>query len=757
MNHTEASKKEIQQNKIQFILPRLVPYLTVAGLVLGCYGLAQQSFQVGAVLTALFLYQMICVLLQSRKRWYQGFLWVVNILGVVLLLLQIQQMIQVIRFLVNQVIAQVNQVYDQAWMSLSATGCSRWDVALFSCITGIFLLQLWNGILSRRGKLGVSFLYMVLLLGYSLLPTLSSGSGGILILLSWILCWLGTEEEPRQLSYGRIGLGIFAVILMFVLSYNIPQDASSANIKQLQQNMKEKAQEFRYGSDTLPEGDLTKAAEINQGDEKRLSISYDKIGELYLRGYVGGTYTGSGWITLPKSNYIQDNTNGMLEWLGRKHFQTTTQYYQYCTVQDYDTTTMNLKVTNLNSNRKYVYAPYELSQVSNGLQQQKMDWQLQSTGLFGTGSYQMRVETRGTSLEYMPLEIGNQQEQTGQAFYQANQVYQAFVQQAYTQIDEELKDYLNTVFFQDGDWENASLSEISARIRLKLQEQMTYRDNPVAYDGSTDFVHWVLEDAREGNTEYYATIAALAYRSQGIPARVVEGYYLSAGDASESIKQGQGNIVLTTKNAHAWLEIYREPIGWIPIEVAPGFYYAQYTTQQILNQPQTTVSIENEDDQEQLEGSTADTLDSDGNKQQNTETTRDKIRHITGGLLLVILILTALLMTIQIQGSLRRRRVLTTQDIYDQVTALLHAMKLPVNMYYPLEARAMVLEAFPQMHPEEYDRFITLIQKEIFGKEELKPNERRYLMEFRNRLGEAVFRRSSLWARIRIHYIECIM
>ena len=49
------------------------------------------------------------------------------------------------------------------------------------------------------------------------------------------------------------------------------------------------------------------------------------------------------------------------------------------------------------------------------------------------------------------------------------------------------------------------------------------------------------------------------YRALGIPARVADGYLLSA-------KAGEF-VPVAGVNAHAWVEVYQDGLGWLPVEV----------------------------------------------------------------------------------------------------------------------------------------------------------------------------------------------
>ncbi len=93
-----------------------------------------------------------------------------------------------------------------------------------------------------------------------------------------------------------------------------------------------------------------------------------------------------------------------------------------------------------------------------------------------------------------------------------------------------------------------------------------------------------LAGKRRGNAVLYASAAAQALRCKGIPSRYVEGYYVSSSDV---MKGGANGVSVTSDNAHAWVEIYFDGIGWLPVDVTPGYYYDAVTLQQMVGAPDT--------------------------------------------------------------------------------------------------------------------------------------------------------------------------
>jgi transglutaminase-like putative cysteine protease/uncharacterized membrane protein YfcA len=80
-----------------------------------------------------------------------------------------------------------------------------------------------------------------------------------------------------------------------------------------------------------------------------------------------------------------------------------------------------------------------------------------------------------------------------------------------------------------------------------------------------DALDFFLFEQRQGYCEHFATAYALLCRLAGIPARVVTGY--STGDYNPF----SGLYEVSLSDAHAWVEIYLQGIGWVTMEPTPGF------------------------------------------------------------------------------------------------------------------------------------------------------------------------------------------
>ena len=81
---------------------------------------------------------------------------------------------------------------------------------------------------------------------------------------------------------------------------------------------------------------------------------------------------------------------------------------------------------------------------------------------------------------------------------------------------------------------------------------------PPAPEGE-DCAVYFLTVSRRGFCIHFATAAAVMYRALGVPARVVSGFMFTA--------RKDEWVSVTDKNAHAWVEVYIDGVGWIPVEV----------------------------------------------------------------------------------------------------------------------------------------------------------------------------------------------
>jgi len=101
-------------------------------------------------------------------------------------------------------------------------------------------------------------------------------------------------------------------------------------------------------------------------------------------------------------------------------------------------------------------------------------------------------------------------------------------------------------------------------IEKYLRENYKYNIDVVNVPEDRDFVDFFLFESKEGYCTYYASAMAILLRLEGIPTRYVEGY-IAQDRISDDIFE------VRQEHAHAWVEAFIEPVGWMLFEPTPAY------------------------------------------------------------------------------------------------------------------------------------------------------------------------------------------
>ncbi len=136
--------------------------------------------------------------------------------------------------------------------------------------------------------------------------------------------------------------------------------------------------------------------------------------------------------------------------------------------------------------------------------------------------------------------------------------YRDFVYQNYLAIDDETLKYMRELIARQGfDSSSGSvINDVANYISGSAIYDMGYDR---ALDDSENVVIAFLETYKSGICQHYAASAVMLYRALGIPARYTVGYAANS-TANEW-------TLVTGMEAHAWVEVYVDGIGWIMVEV----------------------------------------------------------------------------------------------------------------------------------------------------------------------------------------------
>jgi len=258
---------------------------------------------------------------------------------------------------------------------------------------------------------------------------------------------------------------------------------------------------------------------------------FSKSTQVYFRDTSYGNYNGSGWdAAAPDTNSYSGKKNLALVFIGR-----------------------SLSYTSARSSEIYIermsYCPTLLPYYANNYY---------ATGASGNDccledGHQSYVLTMYTDYSYEDL----QNMTVSKYETDMEKIYRALVHRRYTVIPESTKEALLAWAEEQGIW--ADSSTLVQDIQNAVRNGAIYNLNADPYPEGVDVAVYFLTEAKEGICQHFATAATLLYRAFGIPARYTVGFvgYVQNGTTTK----------LTDYNAHAWVEIYVDGLGWVPMEV----------------------------------------------------------------------------------------------------------------------------------------------------------------------------------------------
>ena len=648
----------------------------------------------------------------------------------------------------NYILSWWNVKHEDAVSLVMQAQITEQDILSFVLVLSVLLVALtWRTV--RQKDVANTMPIPLLCAVIGLVIDRFSVIGCSLFFIGWVGVWLSRIRTRASLRR-TVWLLAISVVLIMVAVNN--RDGQMDSVKQLKDKTEELVEAVRYGTDTLPEGDLTKADQLLEGEEDTLNVSTQQIKTLYLRGFVGGRYKDGSWDTLPRSAYKGDNS-GMLAWLSESGFAPQNQYAAYMAQSTNPQIEENtVSVQNVGANRSYVYAPYSADVVSGQGITAEEDNNYMSHALFGKKKYTYTEwsGSRPGELLYADAWVINPDTEGQKTYADTESVYAGFVYANYLDVDPAMADMLQQIFY-DGWNEEPNVYYTTERIRDVLKNKMAYKEAPELAPAGAEPISWSLNEGHEGNAVLFASAAVLAYRVQGIPARYVEGYLLPE---QQIVEAGTDTVTLTTKNSHAWVEVYLDGVGWIPVDVTPGFYYDTYKLLEMVQKPETVkhTAAEQESDEDSQKIEDERNQNNGGTEEGNAKKKHPIYVDVVIYCLLAIVVMAVALQiwyVIWVLTFEKKYWKLSPEEQTKRVIAMIYRLLALCGYetkpgWDTKELDARLAEELEGCYPGEFDRITSMIEKYVFGQEPLTVAERRTLYLYAQKLYE-IKRKQSKW------------
>ncbi|MFY4777298.1 DUF4129 domain-containing transglutaminase family protein [Metabacillus sp. RGM 3146] len=140
----------------------------------------------------------------------------------------------------------------------------------------------------------------------------------------------------------------------------------------------------------------------------------------------------------------------------------------------------------------------------------------------------------------------------------------------YTQLPQSVPKRVKELALKITREQNNEYDKAKAIERYLGSSDYSYNIIEVAVPGpDDDYVDQFLFDSMKGYCDNFSTSMVVLLREAGIPSRWVKGY--SEGEYQSTNASGLMQYDVTNNNAHSWVEVYFEGIGWVPFEPTKGF------------------------------------------------------------------------------------------------------------------------------------------------------------------------------------------
>ena len=401
---------------------------------------------------------------------------------------------------------------------------------------------------------------------------LDIGIGSVLFMaVSLAAAWFYMEGGIR--NFGPAVIFILVIAALTAGAFRIPAVSdftqNSGAISSVREKTAEFAADIYYGNNPLKSGDLSQRTR-EKSDEVALEITMDDPHSMYLRGFIGEKFAEAKWQTLPNTSYYDFLDEAY--WIEDAGLNMEGQSGQARDlVLGEKSKAEDVKIKAIKADKRYGYIPYEINSSIE-------DARHMGGSFVVPEKFERMKKYSYTALENPAKDwteaasklFTAKQDDDVQKYLVAESYYNEHVYEKYTFLSNSERVLLKKNFgpSKASLKAHADYKTAIADIKGYLKDNFIYTEDLGERDENKPFLETFFME-KKGYDAQYASAAALMFRYYGIPARYVEGYLVTPEDA-EKMKSGEPYEISKERN-HAWVEIYVDGIGFVPIEVCPEY------------------------------------------------------------------------------------------------------------------------------------------------------------------------------------------
>ena len=583
----------------------------------------------------------------------------------------------------------------------------------------------------------LSFLWILMILASSVLVLMYSG-------------W-GSRNALAPVTMGWITAAIAAAALILVVSLPGIRSWTDRVGEQMQETIHR--QKYETEHTTLPEGDFRAYEETEKGAEVALIVTMENPEAMYLRGFTGSVFEDNQWKSLEKDLLVKNKN--LLYWLNLNAFNPNAQFH--AATSQTELTTNTITVQNMGACSLYRYVPFSLC----GGEALKPE-NLNTEGVLSDGErvYTYSAISGGSEAITQVLQHLQQSNEKPVLLYRkVESGYRHFVNNFYLQVPEEAKQLLS----ESWDKTASSYGRVASLNYQQAQECALRFLSETFPDGGTPEEVELPLDIAKGSSYQYATVAVLTLRYFGIPARYAEGYLITEQMAASV--DPMETLTVDSSSARAWVEVYQDGIGWIPMDLTPGL------GEMIQENPDDS-SGKGESDNENPE------LDPEEAEDEKPEDSETEVSDPDGGsvvrvllnllsdlvkALLVLVFLFLLLFLRRKVINKKREKKFRDKDPKQAVAWIFaDAMNILEKLGFGLGNGSMrqlsepAEERFGEEYAGQLNEMITLNDRAMFSSRPLEEKHRESLLNFRNTTIENINKQEKWYRRFWLKWFKCL-
>lgn len=680
----------------------------------------------------------------------------------------------------NEVIETIGMNYGIIMMKFSIP-ISEIDYALaqqlfIALITFVFAIPISFSVRYKYSVIPVIYSFIILVVLGML-----NGEPSLIFLVFWCVYFTGVVFGAITKDRGITGVftcATIAICTLFLIGCYFSGFTDKYQGMDIFSMMKStvvsKIDSVRFrGSSVLPEGDFQNLKGFQPTEKEQLEVVMSSPDSLYLRGFVGSSYTGTGWNSILNSELYKNSE--LFYWLHEEDFYGQTQISNLAQAVDSSITEElynNIAVRNLGASSKYMYTPYELiGQEETLLKKNRIgDENILTQKLFGDEYYKYSSLSNQVK-QYTALaeKLYNQSDSATEEvkkYINNESHYNEFVYDTYLEIPDNTRNLLKNKLKEYGIDEYNLDENTHLSYNIAKQNILAYLTDAIVYNtdvqfkaSGRDFLQDFLEIRCEGYSVHYATAATLLFRYYGIPARYVEGFLVTPSDIEGVLSNSP--ILIDETHAHAWVEFYQDGVGWIPFEATPPYLNIMEKDEELAGIPsagQSQGSMEQKIDESEGDSN-------EGINEMNQLPYFSFIKWIVRFILgIMVLLLLSLIVTVATRRSKLKKRLKTFEDnnisysiiqIFSYIVDIIMVTGV-INHENELYGDNTNLTQWLMEDTEDFQKALKIYEEAKYSSHDMSDLDRTFLIEIKGKVIKKIQEGNGFVKNLKYRLFDCI-